>query len=122
MSSIAVFLSAHSAVLSRCDGDVRVLLPEKSGERNIVFKPNYFNADSDFYMVFKNPGIHVHCNKTNTTTCVVDSSKGVYYVTVRGARQAGSPTMVRVDLYAEGCGAGTQRTFNIPGTQLSIFS
>jgi len=81
---------------------------------SLVFKPNDFKEKSVFYLVFTNPSIHVHCTKTNTD-CVVDTSKEIYNVTVKGIRQTGSST-VRIDNYGDGCKAGTQATLHIPST------
>jgi len=109
-------ITAQAQPLSLCDGDVRLLLPERSGQLNIVFKPNVFNADSSFYLALTNPNTNVRCTGTTTTTCVVDSSKEVYYVTVRGSRDTRRTTSARIDNYVEGCGMGTLITLHIPGT------
>ena len=79
---------------------------------SLVFKPNDFKEKSVFYLVFTNPSISVHCNKINTD-CVVDTSKEIYNVTVKGIRSTES-SAVRIDNYGDGCKAGTQTTLHIP--------
>jgi len=118
--SVVVSVTARAEPLSLCDGDVRVLLPEKPGELNIAFKPNVFNTDSNFYIVFTNPETIASCKSTNTEQCVVDTNKGVYYVRVRGLRNAGGQLSVRIDNYASGCGAATQRTLYASSIQFSL--
>jgi len=114
---------ARAGVLSPCDGDVRVLLPEKPGELNTVFKPNDFNAVNSFYVRFLNPYVHdILCSKTHTTRtseCVVDSSNGTFYVSKRGIHV--KPTKVHAFSQDPRCGfeKSSERTLHLPGTHLA---
>jgi len=117
-----VSVTAPAQVLSPCDGDVRVLLPETNETLNIVFKPNVFNPNAEsFFLTFRNPNPHVHCNNTRQDTCVLDESKWVYYVTLRSPRNKEKQTMVRIDRYAKDCNSSEERTLNIPGTRIILF-
>jgi len=118
---ILFFVKTQAQPPSKCEGDVRVLLPEWSRERNIVFNPNFFNADSVFYVIFTNPDTEEHCTTRSLNMCVVDLSKEMYHVTVRGTRHTGLSKTVDIYNYAEGCRTGTARTLHKPGTHASIY-
>jgi len=122
-----VSFTARAGVLSQCDGDVRVL-PDEHGELNFVFKPNVFNAESSFYLRFTNPKycsdcfLDVHCNSvTDDYRCIVDSSKGMYYVSLKRYQDIGRPTKCTILRYVEGC-QSTVKTLHTHGKHFIIAS
>ena len=112
-----VFITEETRPLYHCEGDVRRLLPEQPGQINIVFKPNVFNADSSFSLIFENPITQVNCTKRSKKPCVIDISKEVYNVTLNFYDDTTYPTTVLI--HADGCAQGTRRTLHIPGTNLN---
>ena len=113
-----VSITEETRPLYPCDGDVRMILPERPGQINIVFKPHVFNADISFCLIFENPLTQVNCAKRSKQPCMIDVNKEVYNVKLNFYRDTTNPTMVRI--HAKGCPQGTRRTLHIPGTNLNI--
>jgi len=104
-----VSFAARAGVPRHCDGDVRVL-PDKHGELNFVFKPNVYNAETSFHLRFANPKycpqcyLDVLCNSSiGSNKCIGDSSKKVYYVSLRSFQNIGRPTEFTIIEYVKGC-------------------
>lgn len=119
-----LFVTAQAQTLSRCDGDVRVLLQDNYWEPKLVFKPNTFIADSSFTLRFRDKVpcntcyFDITCPINDTNTCIVDAKKELYYVTVRDFKHKRRPTNVLFYGYADNCKWSTQRQFNTNSTHL----